>query len=53
MLGGRRHDVKAVFDALPAGSFWHMRGVKEDCDKYSKDDWEKLERYMDLDTEEP
>ena len=53
MLGGRRHDVRAVFDALPVGSFWYVIGSKEewDWDKNSKEDWEKLEHY--LETEEP
>ena len=30
MLGGRRRDVKAVFDALPFGSFWYVKRFKED-----------------------
>ena len=24
ILGGRRKDLKAVFEALPVGSFWHV-----------------------------
>ena len=24
MRGGRQQDVKAVFDSLPVGSFWHV-----------------------------
>ena len=53
MLGGRRHDVRAVFDALPVDSFWYVMGSKEswDWDKDSEEDWEKLEHYME--TEEP
>ena len=59
MLGGRRQDVKAVFDALPVGSFWYVKGFKEgwiwkyQWNKNSGEDWKKLEHYMDLDTEEP
>ena len=53
MQGGRRHDVRAVFDALPVDSFWYVMGSKEswDWDKNSEEDWEKLEHFMN--TEEP
>ena len=51
--------MKAVFDALPVGSFWYVKGFKEgwiwmfQWNKDSGEDWKKLEHYMDLDTEEP
>ena len=57
MLGGRRHDVRAVFDALPVHSLWHVKRFKEDGNwsrvwvKISEEDWERLEHFMD--TEEP
>ena len=57
MREGRRHDVRAVFDALPVGSFWYVMwyvmGSKESWiwNKDSEEEWEKLEHYME--TEEP
>ena len=57
MLGGRRRDVKAVFDALPFGSFWYVKRFKEDGNwskvwvKLGSSSWEKPERFMN--TEEP
>ena len=57
MLEGRRHDVRAVFDALPVGSFWYAKGFKEDriwekaWVKLGSWSWEKPERFMN--TEEP
>ena len=54
MQGGRRHDVRAVFEALPVGSFWYVMwyvmGSKESW-IWEKEDWEQLEHYME--TEEP
>ena len=54
MRGGRRQDVKAVFDALPVGSFWHVIQSPNN-EKYFyrglEQDWKKLEHYID--TEEP
>ena len=57
MLGGRRHDVKAVFDALPFGSFWYVKRFKEDGNwskvwvKLGSSSWEEPERFMN--SEEP
>ena len=54
MRGGRRQDVKAVCDALPGGSFWHVIQSPNN-EKYFyrglEQDWKKLEHYID--TEEP
>ena len=46
--------MKAVFDALPVGSFWHVIQSPNN-EKYFyrglEQDWKKLEHYID--TEEP
>ena len=49
MRGGRRQDVKAVFDALPVGSYWHVIHTPNN-EKYFIS-WKKLKAYMN--TEEP
>ena len=49
MLGGRRQDVKAVFDALPVGSYWHVIHSPNN-EKYFIS-WKKLKAYMN--TEDP
>ena len=51
MLGGRRHDVRAVFDGLPFGTFWYVKGFKEERLWKRVRSWEKLERFMN--TNEP
>ena len=54
MRGGRRQDVKVVFDALPVGSFWHVIHTPNNEKYFNRDleqDWKKLEHYID--TEEP
>ena len=56
MRGGRRQDVKAVFDALPVDSLWRVKRFKKEGNwskvwETSEEDWEELEHYMD--TEEP
>ena len=55
MLEGRRHDVRAVFEALPVGSFWYVIGSKEelDLDKNSEEDWDQLEHYMETEERRP
>ena len=54
MLDGRREDVKAIWDALPEGTFLLMRGVKTTADgplslKWfrSQEDWMMLVLYLD------
>ena len=50
----RRQDVKAVFDSLPVGSFWHVTLTPNHEKYFNRDleqDWKKLEHYID--TEEP
>ena len=46
----RRQDVKAVFDSLPVGSFWHVT-LRPNNEKYFnrdlEQDWKKLEHYID------
>ena len=59
MLGGRRHDVRAVFDALPVHSLWHVKRFKEDGNwsrvwvKISEEDWERLEHFMNSEERRP
>ena len=50
MRGGRRQDVKVVFDALPVGSFWHVTLTPNHEKYFNRDleqDWKKLEHYID------
>ena len=56
MLEGRREDVRAVWDALPAGSHVFMKRVKTTADgpltvksfpKASEEDWVRFELYLD------
>ena len=50
MRGGRRQDVKAVFDALPVGSFWHVIHSPNNEKHFNRgleQDWKKLEHYID------
>ena len=49
MREGRPQDVKAVFDALPVGSYWHVIHTPNN-EKYFIS-WKKLKAYMN--TEEP
>ena len=54
MREGRRQDVKAVFDALPVGSFWHVIQSPNNEKHFNRgleQNWKKLEHYID--TEEP
>ena len=52
MLDGREEDLKAVFNAIPIGSFWHLEyGTKiiyqRSFNKASEEDWVRLKQYMD------
>ena len=56
MLDGRREDVRAVWDALPAGSHVFMKRVKTTADgpltvkifpKASEEDWVRFKLYLD------
>ena len=56
MLDGRREDVRAVWDALPAGSHMFMKRVKTTADgpltvkifpKASEEDWVRFKLYLD------
>ena len=49
MREGRPQDVKAVFDALPVGSYWHVIHTPNN-EKYFIS-WKKLKAYMN--TEDP
>ena len=53
MLQGRRQDLRALFNALPVGSTWHLiHGPANHVlfHKEAEEDWTRLEQY--LDTEE-
>ena len=60
MLDGREEDLKAVFNSIPIGSFWHLEyrtqvpqiRYHRSFNKASEEDWVRLEQYMDMDTEE-
>ena len=56
LIEGRREDVRAVWDALPAGSHVFMKRVKTTADgpltvkifpKASEEDWVRFELYLD------
>ena len=46
VLEGRREDVKAVWDALPGGSYLLVQDGEMDFTKDSDEDWQRLELYL-------
>ena len=52
MLDGRQEDLKAVFNSIPIGSFWHLEYGAQiiyhiSFNKASEEDWVRLKQYMD------
>ena len=47
MLEGGREDVKAVWDALPRGSYLQVQDGQLKFTKDSNEDWERLELYLE------
>ena len=52
MLDGRQEDLKAVFNSIPIGSFWHLEYGTQIIyhwrfNKTSEEDWVRLKQYMD------
>ena len=52
MLDGRQEDLKAVFNSIPVGSFWHLEyrtqiRYHRSFNKTSEEDWVRLKQYMD------
>ena len=52
MLDGRQEDLKAVFNSIPIGSFWHLEYGTQifyhwRFNKASEEDWLRLKQYMD------
>ena len=62
MLDGRQEDLKAVFNSIPIGSFWHLEYdsfpisyleygtqiiYQRRFNKASEEDWVRLKQYMD------
>ena len=51
--------MRAVFDALPVHSLWHVKRFKEDGNwsrvwvKISEEDWERLEHFMNSEERRP
>ena len=53
MLEGRRQDVKAVFEALPAGSLWYVSGFKEDWAWSRNLGWNGTEHFLNIEEPRP
>ena len=54
MLQGRRQDLRALFNALPVGSTWHLiHGPANHVlfHKETEEDWARLEQYLDTEEE--
>ena len=52
MLDGREEDLKAVFNSIPIGSFWHLKYGAQiiyhiSFNKASEEDWVRLKQYLD------